>query len=370
MTDYRVGYIGVEHHHRDPYFTIAADLPVEITAVCEPGKEVEPADLRPMEDRPDEITEGGDAATDVAETASFYADTGELIANADVDLLWITYSNAETPAIVQEGVEAGLDVISEKPIARTAADLQPIANAAREAGVSVVPTYFYRANPIVADLREYVADGFFGDLWAIQGRFVGSQLAYRDTDHYIYDADQSRGGALQWIGVHWVDLMMHILGEPVERVNATMATADETDVEAGAALQFETESGVMGTFHTGYYLDGTGKDTDLSLYGSQAQAWSPVHHDATMASPTAPLELLSKRAGWEPAPRRTEEYEFAYDVFPAWGDYVYHFFERAIDELATQSPPADVSDAIRVLSVLDAAYDSAESGGWVTVDTQ
>lgn len=368
MTRYRVGYVGVEHHHRDPYFTIASELPVEITAVCEPGKHVEPADLKPMEDRPDEITDGGDAAIEVAERASFYEDPGELIADADVDLLWITYSNAGTPDIVERAVDAGVHVISEKPIARTAGDLEPLAARARDRGVSVVPTYFYRANPIVEDLRAAVDEDFFGELWTIQGRFVGSQLAYRDTDHYIYDGEASRGGALQWIGVHWVDMMMHVLDESITRVNAAMAPAPTTDVEEGAVLQFETESETMGTFHTGFYLDGTGKDTDLSLYGRDAQAWSPVHHDATVASPTAPLELLSGRSGWDPARRRTTEYEFAYDTFPAWGDYVYHFFERAVAGLDDGTAPADIADAIRVLRVLDAAYESGEANGWVTVE--
>ena len=367
MTQLRVGYVGVEHHHRDPYFSIAEELPVEITAVCEPGKEIEPDDLRPMADRPDEITSGGTAAIEVADRAAFYADPDALIDDADLDLVWITYSNAATPAIVESAVNAGLDVISEKPIARTAGDLEAIAMMADDADVSVVPTYFYRGNPIVNDLRTHVADGFFGDLWAIQGRFIGSKLTYRDTDHYIYDATESRGGVLQWIGVHWLDMMMYVLDEPFSRVNATMHDAADTDTEEGAALQFETDSGTMGTFHSGYYLDGTGKDTDLSLYGTDGQAWTPVHHDATVESSTAPLELLSGRDSWAAAPRQTMEYEFAYESFPAWGDYVYTFFERAIDGLAEGNPPADVHDAIRVLDVLDAAYESAETDGWVRV---
>ena len=370
MSPYRVGYVGVEHHHRDPYFTIAAELPVDIVAVCEPGTPIGPDDLRPMEDRPDEITEGGQAALEVAQRAEFYADPAEMIDSEDLDLLWITYSNQETPEIVEHAVNAGLHVISEKPIARTASELASIANKAEDRGVSVVPTYFYRANPIVRELRHRVQDGFFGDIWAIQGRFIGSQLSYRDTSHYIYDAGTSRGGVLQWIGVHWLDLMRHVLDSPIQRVNASMAPARVTDVEEGAVVHFETATGTMGTFHTGYYLEGTGKDTDLSLYGTAAQAWSPVHHDATMNTPHAPLRILSRRAGWESAPERTIEYEFAYDTFPAWGDYVYRFFERSIDGLATNEPLADISDAIAVLDILDAAYASVDAEGWVTVSSR
>ncbi len=367
MTNHRVGYVGVDHHHRDPYFAIAAALPVDIVAVCEPGREVDPASLRPMTDRPDEITAGDDDTLEVATDAESYAEPDDLLAEEDLDIVWITYSNVETPSIVEAAVDAGVHVISEKPIARTADDLRPITDLAEKRGVSIVPTYFYRANPIVERLCEHVASGFFGDIWSIQGRFIGSQLSYRDTNHYIYDAEASRGGALQWIGVHWLDIMSHVLDDEIDRVIATMSPAESADVECGATVHFETETGVLGTLQTGYYLDGTGKDTDFAIYGRDGQAWSPIHHDATMKSPTAPLTLQSGRPSWDAAPVRSTEYEFSYDTFPAWGDYVFRYFERCLAGLAEGDPLADIHDAIRILEILDAAYASAAEGTWITV---
>lgn len=32
----RVGYAGLDHHHRAPYLETLASLPVEVTAACEP----------------------------------------------------------------------------------------------------------------------------------------------------------------------------------------------------------------------------------------------------------------------------------------------------------------------------------------------
>lgn len=368
MSETRVGYVGVEHHHRDPYFQIASELPVTIAAVCEPGKRVEEADLAPLEDRPDEITAAGSDVAAVAADATVYEDPEALLAAESLDALWITYANDETPAIVDAAVEEGVHVLSEKPIARTADDLAPVARRADAAGVEVTPTFFYRTNPIVEDLRARVAEGQFGDVWSIEGRFVGSQLAYRDTSHYIYDRERSRGGALQWIGPHWIDLMMHVLDEPIVRVSANTVPASETDVEAGGTLQFETQGGTMGTFQNGYYLDGRGKDTHLGIYGTDAQARSPVHHDPMAQEPTTPVELVSGREDWAAAPRRTTDYEFAYERFDAWGDYVLTFFEAFFEGLDDRTVPADADDALRLLRVLDAAYESAESGEWVPVD--
>lgn len=367
MADTRVGYVGVDHHHRDPYFQIADRLPVDIVALCEPGEAYTAADIQPLTDRPDEVTSEGVDTASVAERAEIFVEPEAMLDECDLDALWITYRNDRVPGIVEAAVERGVHVISEKPIARTAADLEPVARRAREAGVTVGATYFYRNNPIARALRRRVSDGLFGDVWSVDGRFVGSKLDYRDTSHYIYDAGASRGGALQWIGLHWVDLFMYVLDEPIDRVCAQSMAAASTDVEAGMVVQFETASGVAGTFQTGYYLGEPVKDTRFGVYGTDATADTPLHHNARAGGATVPLEVRSDRDEWASAPGRRIDFEFGYERFPAWGDYVLDFFGDFFEGASTGSVPADVDDALRVLRVLDAAYESAESSAWASV---
>lgn len=363
----KVGYIGFDHHHRDPYFAIASGLGVDVAALCEPGRTIDPANVAAMDERPDEITtEGYDIASLVAD-ATVYEDPVELLGDGDVDVAWITYRNDETPDIIDAAVERGVHVVSEKPVARTATDLESVADRANEAGVTVTPTTFYRKNPVVLDVRRRIQNGFFGDVRTVEGRFNASQLSYRNTDHYIYDRVASRGGALQWVGPHWVDMLQWVLDDPITRVNASFHDADQCDVDAGAVLQFETESGTLGSFHTGYYLDERGKDTHLGVYGTEAQARTPVHHDPLQHDPTVPLELTAGHTDWSGTTRRTIEFEFTYDRFPAWGDYVMDYFEAFFDGVETGDVPATVDDALRLLRVLDAAYESAERDGWVDV---
>ncbi|WP_247004289.1 Gfo/Idh/MocA family protein [Halosolutus gelatinilyticus] len=363
----KIGYVGVDHHHRDPYFTIAGGLGLDITSVCEPGREIDLAELTAMDDRPDEITTEGGNVADLVSDATAYADPHRLVEEGDIDVVWITYRSDETPAIVDTAVENGVHVVSEKPIARTAADLEEIATRANEAGVTVSPTLYYRTNPVAMELRNRVRDGFFGDVWTVEGRFNASQLSYRDTDHYLYDRATSRGGALQWIGPHWVDVMPWILDDPIARVNAQFHEAEEADVDAGAVLQFETEDGTLGTYHTGYYLSDRGKDTHFGLYGTDAQALTPLHHDSLQHEPTIPLEITSADPEWSAAPKQTTAFEFTYDRFPAWGDFVYDYFEAYFDGYETGDVPATVDDAVQLLRVLDAAYESAERDSWAEV---
>lgn len=363
-----IGYIGVDHHHRDPYFAIASNLGVDITAVCEPGRRIDLEHLGSMDDRPDEITTEGQDAAGLVAGASVYEDPKRLIADADIDVVWITYRNDRTPSIVETAVDHGVHVISEKPIGRTAADLESVARTAKETGVTVSPTTFYRKNPITMELRDRVQQGFFGEIKTVQGRFNASQLSYRNTDHYLYDQATSRGGALQWIGPHWVDMMPWVLNDPIARVNAQMHDAEAVDVEAGAVMQFETEGGVLGTYHTGYYLNDRGKDTHFGIYGTDAHAQTPVHHDSLQHEPTVPLELTADHPDWTGAPRRTIDYEFTYDRFPAWGDYVQDYFESYLNGFETGDVPATLDDVVQLLRVLDAAYTSSERDEWVHVE--
>jgi predicted dehydrogenase len=362
-----VGYVGVDHHHRDPYFAVASSLGLDVAAVCEPGRRVDPDELTAMDDRPDEITTEGSDLADLVAGATVYEDPHDLVTESGVDVLWMTHRNDEMPAVVETAVDHGVHVVCEKPIGRTAADLEDVAERAREAGVTVSPTTFYRTNPVAMDLRERVREGFFGDIWTVEGRFHGSQLSYRDTSHYIYDEATSRGGALQWIGPHWLDMMPWVLDDPIARVNARFHDATDCDVDAGAVVQFETASGTLGTFHTGYYLSERGKDSHLGVYGTAAQARTPVHHDSLQHEPTVPLELTAEHGDWSGAPRRTVEYEFTYDRFPAWGDYVQDYFAAFFEGYESGDVPATVDDALQFLRVLDAAYESAESGEWVSV---
>lgn len=79
--------------------------------------------------------------------------------------------------------------------------------------------------------------------------------------------------------------------------------------------------------------------------------------------PTIALELTAEDPEWSAALRRTIEYEFIYDRFPAFGDFVQDFFAG----YETGDVPVTVDDALQLLRVLDAAYESADRERWVAV---
>jgi len=362
MTRTKIGYIGLDHHHRDPYFQVIDQLPAELIAVCEPNEDFDVDSIAAVQDRPDAISSEDLDVGSMIDNAAVYRDPEELIATEDVDVVWLTLPNRDTPAVIESAIDEGVHVLSEKTAARTAGDLEPLADRTEETGVTVGVTYFYRTHPAAKEMRQLNQEGFFGDVWSIESRYIGSKLAMRNTSHFEYDKEASRGGVLQWLGVHWIDLIMYILDEPITRVNARTRNYAGAEIEDGAAVQFEMASGTIGTFQNGYYLESPEKDSTFAIYGSDGTARSSV----TKGEEPISLELSSYSEEWMGAPDRTIDFDLAYDELPSWGDTVLEFFQKFFDAIESdEQVPADIRDGVAVLKVLDAIYESAETGEWV-----
>ena len=347
----RIGYVGLDHHHRAPYIESISRLNgCEVVATADPYGET-----------------ARNVGADALSGLPHYESTADLVVSEEVDVAWLTLANRETPDAISAAIDAGVDVYTEKPAARTAADLEPVADRIRDADATVCFSYTWRAHPIAMELRSRAADGFFGDVRSFDLRFVASKLATRPTDHYLFDWEASRGGIVQWLGVHWIDLLPWFLNDEIARVNAAMtADYDGVDVEDGANLQFELASGAVGTYTTGYHLREGRYDTEISVYGEDGRCtWDPIGDVFGFDGETT-LHLDSD--DWPATPVRDVTYE--YKPAPGYGGkWGLSFFEQFLAARDGEAPvPADVDDALRVLSVLDAAYKSAETDAWVDVN--
>ncbi|WP_254534004.1 Gfo/Idh/MocA family protein [Natrinema gelatinilyticum] len=350
-----VGYVGLHNHHASPYLKTLATLPVEVICACAPTAEGAP-DLEALPDVP------------------VYDDPESLLEAVDVDILWLTLPNRDAPAVIDAATERGVDVFTEKPAARTADDLSPVAERVCDREATVCPAYVWRGHPIARDVRKRAREGFFGTPRAVEARYIASALRHRDASHYLFDAEASRGGILQWLGIHWLDLVPWLLNDPIVAVNAQVAEpTDPTlepapDVEDGTTVQFRSESGALGTLQCGYYLREGRYDADLRIYGDEGRcSWDPLGRTFGFDGETR-LELEDGGDEWPSTPTRTIVHE--YDPVPGYGgswgrEYVRRFLAA---REGNGAPPADLSDALTVLQILDAAYESAEAGEWVRVE--
>lgn len=132
-----------------------------------------------------------------------------LLAEVDVvDICTPTPTHAE---LVLRAIDAGVHVICEKPVARTAAQALELLRAAEAAGVLVYPAHVVRWFPEHVALRDAVAAGRLGELAVL--RFTrGGQAPSRD---WFFDEDASGGIVLDQM-LHDLDQARWIAGEVVE----------------------------------------------------------------------------------------------------------------------------------------------------------
>ncbi|MEM7321208.1 MAG: Gfo/Idh/MocA family oxidoreductase, partial [Pseudomonadota bacterium] len=207
-----------------------------------------------------------------------------------------------------DALAVGKNVICEKPLATSMADVDRIAMAAREAGKRVFPVFQYRWGPSLARLRHLMATGMTG---AVQTVALETHWS-RGPDYYAVPWrgtwDGERGGAVLGHAIHNHDLLTHIAGE-ISAVSAMTATrVNPIETEDCAAITFEMTSGALGT--SNITLGAAGDETRLRVvfehltatsgtepYAPALAAWNFVARDpakqaeidaSITASPTEP----------------------------------------------------------------------------------
>lgn len=164
----------------------------------------------------------------------------------DIDLVYIALPNSEHARWSIAAVEAGKDVLCEKPITMNAAEAQAVAAAARRTGRLVIEAYHDHYHPLTGVIRDIVRSGGIGDLRSIETAFtVEIPFAPGSLRH----VPELGGGALMDLGCYPVHWIRAITGEEPTVVSARYTPAplgvDET-IDAEMVLP----SGVRVQFHT------------------------------------------------------------------------------------------------------------------------
>lgn len=154
-----------------------------------------------------------------------FPDAASLLRETSPDLVSIVVPTQLHEEVALLAIDAGANVLVEKPIAATLAAAQRIATAAEGAGIVLTIGHIERFNPAVQALKQRLDAGQGGPVLQVRARRVGP------FPHRIRDV-----GVIHDLAPHDIDIMRFLLGEEVERVFAEtrrlIATANE-DMFAG-----------------------------------------------------------------------------------------------------------------------------------------
>jgi predicted dehydrogenase len=167
-----------------------------------------------------------------------YGSFEDLIADPDIHVIHNTTPNFLHVPVILAALKAGKHVISDKPLATTAADARLLLDAATRAGVVHAVTFNYRGNPLVQQAREMIAGGELGDVHFIHGAYLQDWLL--EATDFSWRLEPEKGGdssAIGDIGSHWCDLVQHVTGRRIVEVLADLTTVIDTRLKPSASTE-------------------------------------------------------------------------------------------------------------------------------------
>lgn len=195
------------------------------------------------------IAGGADVSSEARDRfeESFDAETYEDFADlytSGVDAVVITLPNAIHESATVTALDAGLDVLVEKPVAHTLESAQRIAEAARTAEEFCMTGFTMRFYPEVEALIERISAGEFGAIAHVEARYLRRNMV--PYSGWFVDPELAGGGALVDVGVHVLDLALAVLDFPdVTGVyGQTRSDRFDIDVEAAATALLRSEDDV------------------------------------------------------------------------------------------------------------------------------
>jgi len=148
-----------------------------------------------------------------------YGSYEELLADPDVDAVYIPLPNHLHVPWSIKALNAGKHVLCEKPIGLNAAQAEELLTAAKKhPQLKVMEAFMYRHHPQWQRARQLVVEGKIGKLRMVQSFFS----YYNDDPGNIRNTAEVGGGGLMDIGCYCISLSRFIFGSEPQRVCGIM----------------------------------------------------------------------------------------------------------------------------------------------------
>lgn len=281
----------------------------------------------------------------------------DLVTRGDVDAVSVCLPSGMHAKTAVAALDAGKHVIIEKPIDITLPAADEIIAAERRSGRTVTVISQRRFQPAFRFLYDAATDGRLGRTTAAmaESTFWRSQ-AYYDSDDWRGTQALDGGGALMNQGIHAMDLLTWIMGEPVE-VSAYSATLahERIEVEDTLTANIRFASGALATLTaaTGAYPDRPVRLTVVGDAGTAVVADERLAYVRTRDSETGQSGGVGNDA-------LMSEASAPVHVDDAHCAQILDFIGAVRDR---RPPLVTTSDGRRALALVLASYESARNGG-------
>ena len=208
-----------------------------------------------------------------------YGDWREMLAGESgrddrVDLVTVATPNSTHFEITKSFLEAGFNVLCEKPMTMTVEEGEEIVKIAAKSGKTCAVNYCYSAYPMVREMRHMVRSGEVGKVRLIVTNFShGHHGDAADADNprvrWRYDpAMAGVSGQFADCGIHALHMASFIADNQVVSLSADFAsTIPSRELEDDAMVNFRLEGGTVGRLWTSSVAIGRQHGFDIQVFG-------------------------------------------------------------------------------------------------------
>lgn len=163
----------------------------------------------------------------------------DALLTSDVDVISVCTPSPTHADLVVAALAAGKHVLCEKPVARTLADAERIAEAGRRGPGLLMVGHVSRFEPDHRAARDAVLAGRIGEVRMMSQTINGEMPEWSEQD-WLADEDQS-GGPLVDLAIHSFDYLTWVCGARPEQVHAIGASRPDGLVDyAIATVRYDT----------------------------------------------------------------------------------------------------------------------------------
>ena len=331
---------------------------------------------------------GADLGLDPARVYGNYADLvrseARLPADRRLDFVVIVTPNHQHFPPARLCLEAGFNVVLDKPATFNLAEARRLRAIVRRTGKVLALTHNYTGNAMVKQARHLVRTGALGDIRKVVVEYVqgwlSSRLESTGQKQAVWRTDPRRSGAagcIGDIGTHAENLARYITGLRIEALCADLTTfvpGRKLDDDSTILLRFE--GGARGLLHASQICVGDENDLNIRVYGTKASLeWRQEQpNELIVKFPDQPRRILRRGNDYASAEaRRCTRIPAGHPegYLEAFGNIYREAFRAIAAEVAGRRPPRDldfptIDDGVIGMAFIETAVKSARRGArWV-----
>jgi scyllo-inositol 2-dehydrogenase (NADP+) len=297
-----------------------------------------------------------------------YGGFEEILRDPEIDIVLVATPNDTHPPIVVAALEAGKNVICEKPAAISAAEFEKMAAAEKRSGKLLVVHQNRRWDPDFLTVKRIVDEGTIGRVYRVESRIHGSRGIPGDWRRL---KEKGGGMVLDW-GVHLLDRLLLLFPKKVKRVYCELSFISGKEVDDGFDILLELEDGTSILAEVGtcnyimlpkWYICGTKGSAVI-------EDWDMNGHIVKLVDErSADVNPIVAGAGFTKTMAVRNDETIARLPLPPVSTDEKDFYRNVMAAIKDEADPIVRNDQVmRVMRLVDAAFLSARKGQAVSFE--